>query len=177
MAPLQHHTLNAFCGSNRFYSKNRTKHGSTLCRQNAELLNIKLGGTYSCQCALECQKTWQGLSLMKVGPLSFACEPLWHSHEKFTEEEVTYWVDMVHCSRHTAHSLSSACSGAFGCKTKDETECDWVNRFCACVNKVHLQIPLHKMTRIIKTKHHDATLLQMFKYADLLYNYVGLTIA
>jgi hypothetical protein len=34
------------------YSENHMKHTNTLCRQNAELFNVKAGGTYNNQCAL-----------------------------------------------------------------------------------------------------------------------------
>jgi len=35
-------------------SQIHTTHINTLCEQNVELLNVKLGGTYSDQWALEC---------------------------------------------------------------------------------------------------------------------------
>jgi hypothetical protein len=38
------------------------------------------------------------------------------------EEEGSYWIDMLHCSRHTTHTLVSAYSGAFGCETKEDIE-------------------------------------------------------
>jgi hypothetical protein len=33
-----------------FYSENHKKHINTLCVQNAEALNVKAGGTYTCHC-------------------------------------------------------------------------------------------------------------------------------
>jgi hypothetical protein len=35
-----------------FYSENRTKSINTVCEQNAELLIVKAGGTYSCHLTL-----------------------------------------------------------------------------------------------------------------------------
>jgi hypothetical protein len=35
------------------YSDNHTKHINIFCVQNAELLNVKVGGTYSCHLALK----------------------------------------------------------------------------------------------------------------------------
>jgi hypothetical protein len=37
------------------YSENHMKPINTLCGQNAELLNVKVGGTYSYHCAFKCQ--------------------------------------------------------------------------------------------------------------------------
>jgi hypothetical protein len=36
-----------------FYSGNHMKPISTLCEQSAELLNVKVGGTYSKHCAVK----------------------------------------------------------------------------------------------------------------------------
>ena len=39
-------------------SQIHTKHTNTLCGQNVELLNVKLGGTYSDHWALQGQRRW-----------------------------------------------------------------------------------------------------------------------
>jgi hypothetical protein len=45
------------------YCENHMKHTITLCEQNAEILNIETGDTYSYRCALN-SKTTEGICIL-----------------------------------------------------------------------------------------------------------------
>jgi hypothetical protein len=54
------------------YSENYTRPINTLCGQNAELLNVKMNGTHSCQCALQFQRQ---LSEQAAPSISYTARP------------------------------------------------------------------------------------------------------
>jgi hypothetical protein len=53
VSPLQILLVNAVKEIIIVYSENHTKHINTLCGQNAEVLNVKVGGTYNYHSALK----------------------------------------------------------------------------------------------------------------------------